>query len=117
MNERTRHLKIKIVNLADEARTIRAEERKLKPHHDGSGYNRPYFGLHDHRVGIVRNAARANLLAYGFLRGRPYSALEGPNTRKPIDWKRVKRIVLRFGGDPEAFDAWRDEAVGKKAAA
>jgi len=117
MTERIRHLKIKIVNLADEARTIRAEERKLKPRHDGSGYNRAYFDLHDHRVGIVRDAARTNLLAYAFLRGRPYSSVEGPNTRKSVDWKRVKRTVRRFGGDEAAFEEWMPEAAEEREAA
>ena len=97
-NERIRHLKIKIVNLADEARTIRAEEGKT------SGMVK--WRLQEHRKTIVRDAARCNLLAYAFLRGMPYELAESPNTTKEIDWSRVKRIVKAFGGDPDLLDDW-----------
>ena len=98
MNERIRHLKIKIVNLADEARTIRAEELKTS----GQARN----DLHDHRVHRVRDAARANLLAYAFLREVPYELVESPNTTKEIDWPRVRKIVRTFGGDDELLAEW-----------
>lgn len=97
-NERIRHLKIKIVNLADEAKTIRKEEAKT------SGMVK--WRLQDHRKTIVRDAARANLLAYAYLRGIPYSAVEAQNTRKEIDWPRVRRIVRSFGGNSDDVGDW-----------
>jgi hypothetical protein len=39
-------------------------------------YCSEYEELRRHRQGIVGNEARASLLAYGFLRGRPYAAME-----------------------------------------
>ena len=116
-NERTRHLKIKIINLADEARTIRAEERKVvsdyrAKHGDhngdlpGSVHIPEVNSLHDHRVHTVRDAARSNLLAYAFLREVPYELVESPNTVKPIDWTRVRKIVEAFGGDPDLVADW-----------
>jgi len=118
---RNRHLKIKIINLADEARTIRHEENKLhsfdKKLKDGGKQKRHYperVVLADHRRGVVRDAARCNLLAYAFLRGMPYERAESPNTTKEIDWARVKRIVKTFGGDPDAVQDWW---VGRKEAA
>ena len=97
-NERIRHLKIKIINLADEARTIRAEEGKT------SGMEK--WGLQHHRRTVVRSAARANLLAYAFLRGMPYERVESPNTTAEIDLARVKKIVKTFGGDPDLVLDW-----------
>lgn len=98
MDERTRHLKVKIKNLADEARTIRHEESKT------SGMER--WSLRHHRKTVVRRAARHNLLAYAFLRGRPYSHIESARTERLPEWKRVKKIATDFGGDPERFDNW-----------
>jgi hypothetical protein len=121
MNERTRHLKVKIKNLADEARTIRQEESKT------SGMER--WSLQHHRKTVVRRAARHNLLAYAFLRGRPYSRVESACTENTPDWKRIRKIALDFGGDPERLDDWildaeawlagerrRRELAGEKAA-
>jgi len=118
-NERIRHLKIKIVNLADEARTIRAEEKKVvkqyRRKHGGELTNKTgsYIPgqsiLAEHRRGRVREAARANLLAYAYLRGVPYECVESPNTVKPIDWPRVRKIIQTFGGDGNETKvrAWR----------
>ena len=102
MEERTRHLKVKVKNLADEARTIRQEERKT------SGMER--WHLQHHRKTVVRRAARHNLLAYAFLRGRPYSRVESAATRRLPEWKRVRNVVTTFGGDAERFDDWIREA-------
>lgn len=127
MTERSIHLKIKIVNLADEARTIRAEERKAlrrhrKEHDNGDGSLRPensncelYAGLRNHRVTIVRSAARVNQLAYGFLRGVPYAAVEAYARSSP-NFPEVRKIALRFSVEG-AWDeaAWRDwEDAGRK---
>lgn len=102
MEERTRHLKVKVKNLAEEARIIRKEEAQT------SGMER--WSLQHHRKTVVRRAARHNLLAYAFLRGRPYSCVESTSTRNLPEWKRIKKIATDFGGDPERFDNWIQEA-------
>ena len=51
---------------------------------------------------IVRPEARASLLAYAYLRGRPLDSLERPGSRSP-DWDNVRRIAKRFSG-PVSFD-------------
>ena len=91
-----RELKIKIKNLADEARTIREEEKKT------CGMER--WDLQHHRKTVVRPAARANLLAYACLRGMHYGRME-PKVGEKFSykwnrwdtWKRVKKIVETFG--------------------
>ena len=114
MNPRATHLKIKIVNLADEARTIRKEERKAleAAREEGTSdlYN-VYFGLREHRTGIVRNAARTNLLAYGFLRGRSYAQMEQKTSEAP-DFYQVFKVVKRFGTPEDLlrWETWQDEA-------
>ena len=110
---RKTHLKIKIINLADEARTIKAEERKLKA--AGRGPSKDYQDLHLHRTGIVRNAARHNLLAYGYLRGVPYRAMEA-KCAEPPNWLQVRKIVERFGGDLTHFEGWKGGEEIPKAA-
>ena len=117
-NERIRHLKLKIVNLADEANNIRREQRKVVRKHrkrygndDGRLPSGEYIPaqnlLHEHRVGIVRGAARANLLAYAYMRGIPYRAVE-QRTHKPFPLKRVQSVVKIFGGDHTGVEAWKN---------
>ena len=101
MNERTRHLRIKIINLADEARTIRSEERKT------AGMEK--WNLQHHRKTVVRSAARANLLAYAFLRGIPYSKVERYSESEP-NWTAIGKTALRFGGEEDAWTDWEAEA-------
>jgi hypothetical protein len=55
--------------------------------------------LHKHRTHDVRVEARAALLAYGLLRGKPYSKIEPPNSTIPNAIK-VVGLVARFGGMP-----------------
>lgn len=90
-------LKVKIKSLADEARTIRKEELKLC----GAPVNPQREELYLHRTRDVRGEQRAALLAYAFIRGKPYGAQE----RAPMnldnwtmpDWKRVAQLVRKFG--------------------
>ena len=90
-------LKIKIKNLAAEAKIIRQEERK----------NGPYKAeLADHRRGIVRRVARDTQVAYGFLRGRAYKEIE-PNAKTQPNWKAVQRMVENY------FNQGRDETDSK----
>jgi hypothetical protein len=119
MRHQLRFLKIKIKSLAAEARIIRREEKR------SSGELQRQ--LCEHRRRVVRRAARHNLLAYSFLRGRRYEQLE----RSPFgpDWTEVSKLVVRFGvchdgevetvaqfearrkQQGEAFAAWTKNAV------
>lgn len=101
MNTRLIHLRIKIKTAAAEAGFIRAEARKVR------GDTR--WDLNAHRTGKLRNHARVNLLAYGALRGVPYSAMER-RCELPPDFPGVEKVALRFGGDPERVEYWIGEA-------
>jgi hypothetical protein len=120
------YLKVKIKSLADEARTIKAEERKwfqvekqtirndsgqkiatiITTHRKRTpeqvaachvGQPHPlFFGLRDHRIKVVRPEARAANIAYGFLRGRDYQRIENKAHEAP-NWKRVEELVAKFG--------------------
>lgn len=93
-------LRVKIKSLAEEARIIRQEERRVR----GSRADTQRGYLHWHRVNIVRAEARAAQLAYAFLRGnRSYKQTE-PNASEPVWIDRVKRLVSKFG--------WYDQATG-----
>ncbi len=107
MLDRRTHLKVKIKNLADEARTIRSEEQKAKKRsrslakkHGGpikDTYLR--YSLWEHRCGprdgIVRREARSSLLAYAFIRGLSYEQVE--KKAKPFDLAAVSRNIETFG--------------------
>lgn len=117
---RNTHLKIKIKTLVAEVAIIRLEERKaltkaryvkwgtnpetgrygripVEPDEPGAYLDcSAYWGLVNHRKGIVRDATRTNLLAYGFLRGRSYEQMER-TTRNPPDLKEVEKVARRFG--------------------
>lgn len=86
-------LKIKIKNLADEARTIRKEEQKL--------HGMEKWKLQHHRKTVVRNAARRTLIAYQILRGREWTqhALQAPNydVRVIADHKEIQRMLKKYG--------------------
>lgn len=89
-------LKIKIASLSEEARIIRAEEKK----HIGERHN----AIHNHRVVDVRRAQRATLVAYGYLRGKAYRQIE-PKTRWDVapydrpgpDWNKVENMCVTYG--------------------
>jgi len=53
-------------------------------------------GLRLHRIGILRDEARATQLAYAFARGVPYGVCE--KTSKRLDVKRVFEIVRSMVG-------------------
>lgn len=115
-------LKVKIKNLAAEALIIRLEEdkalcrgrggaaytpsgtpggdkkpkRKPSPHRDEVKYR----SLREHRVFDVRREQRASLLAYAFIRGKSYAAVEKPHKDNTPDLDRVQKLVEKFGGMP-----------------
>lgn len=100
------YLKIKIMSLAAEARIIRREE------HRWPGPSDIRNGLHLHRICDVRNEARASLLAYGYLRGRPYAAVEDAKVADsfPRQQALAKAAVIatRFGQQAVSKDAMKD---------
>jgi hypothetical protein len=113
-------LRVRIKELAQEAKFIRFEENKIKskqkinfnayysvdgkylgewtqPDKNSSDFN----SLRFHRTYDVRNAARAAQLAYAFLREKPYKTIE-PKTYTPAYEmhkikKEVKRLATKFG--------------------
>jgi hypothetical protein len=113
-----RGMKVRIKELAQEAKFIRFEENKIKSNklyiqnYDDLPPERKAFvnqmacdhrELRSHRKVEVREAARAAQLAYGFLRDIPYSEIE--NKRKPEKEYRfnnyikpeIKRLTKKFG--------------------
>lgn len=117
---RKTYLKIKICSLAAEAAIIHREEsrwrERSRPYRaaiqtsDGKeplpnavtelrDADLTFWGLREHRTGVVRPECRASLIAYGLIRGLPYSKIERPRAGNEPDWARVERIVARFGQD------------------
>ncbi len=83
-------LKIKVKNLADEARTIRLEENKL---HGMAKWN-----LQHHRKTVVRDAARRSQLAYQIVRGRDWrSCCSNDGFTRMSDFSEVSRMVKKYG--------------------
>ncbi len=113
-------LKVKIKSLAAEARIIRLEEKRaskrryIKPSVSISrvwtyhGDNDLRESLHRHRIDVVRVEARHSLLAYAFLRGVPYAAVERRpkigcqkfSQWVPPNWAKVEAMVIKFGSVP-----------------
>lgn len=95
-----RHLRVRIKELASEAKHIRHEERQV------SGMEK--WRLQHHRKTIVRSAARRYLLAYGYMRSTPYRVIEQKCDPDNVpSWKEVAKIVTKFGGDATNIDEWR----------
>lgn len=101
MSERLTHLRIKIKNLADEARTIREEARRT------SGMAK--WDLNHHRTTVVRPHARHNLLAYGLLRGTPYEVIERQCYEAP-NFATVEKHARKFGATDDEIAAWIEAA-------
>jgi len=93
-------LKVNIKSLAAEAVINRQQARLL------SGVDR--WGLNHHRKTVLRREARAALLAYAYLRGKPRGYMEGAGASTP-DMKHLKKKVERFANgnyDEANFDGW-----------
>lgn len=84
-------LRIKVKALAEEARIIRKEERRLP------GPNALRAELHWHRIGVVRYEARATHIAYGLIRGRPLERIERSETRTEALWEKVRAMIKKYG--------------------
>jgi hypothetical protein len=116
-NPKTLFLKIKIINLADEAKLIRRHERIARVHADAC-LNDDYRDQHkmtveslkNHRKTVVRDAARNTLLAYGYLRGRRYRQMEAASRTSP-NWSEVERMIKKYGpmGALDGFEVWKSQ--------
>jgi len=90
MRDQRIQLKIKIKNLADEARTIRTEERKV--------HGMEKWNLQHHRKTVVRGAARRTQIAYQFIRGRDWKSCASHNGFTRLsDFSEVSRMVKKYG--------------------
>jgi len=99
-------LKCKIGALAAEARFTRKQERRemknarrVDAKFPDTAPNNPgrrirALDMRLHRVGTIRITARTALLAYAFLRGKPYLLVERKCYRKPR-WAEVEKEILR----------------------
>lgn len=88
--DKRRHLKVKIKNLAEEARIIRSEERKV--------HGMEKWELQHHRRTVVRDEARRSLVAYAIIRGKDPSVHESNDLYKRAgDEGPVKRMVEKYG--------------------
>ncbi len=96
---RIKHLKIKIMSLAMESRLIRDEANGIKPCYNSDRVE-TYEGLYHHRIHTVRPAARHALLAYAYLRGVKYRAVETTCRREP-KWIVVAKNVAAFSDIPK----------------
>lgn len=116
--DRRIHLKVKIKSLAEEARIIRKEERKLKGQISRTSSEYPedikekrdqVINLVHHRKGVVGHEARHTHLAYAIFRGTPYHKLELKCREKPI-FRKIKEMAHRFGASEEDVTNWVDDA-------
>jgi hypothetical protein len=86
------YLRVKLRSLAAEARVIKHEERRAKRWRQTAKLE----ALRDHRIHVVRDEARHSHLAYGFIRGVPYRAMEHKCRHKP-ELNRIVRMVQKYG--------------------
>lgn len=91
-------LKVKIKSLATEAEHIRLEEEKAK----NASKFKTRRGLSEHRRVTVRRAARATLIAYGFLKGKKFNDIEKVSYEQP-NWSMVRAMVRKYG-----CEVWRE---------
>jgi len=124
-------LKVKILSLGAEAQIIRIEEARLdaqiahcrarckaEPFHKElyiAGFQDQRGELAGHRKGAVRCEARDALLAYCFLRGKRYLAVEPKRFTDP-DWKNIERMVLKYGKGrhqdlKQSLEMWQQSAA------
>lgn len=109
--DRRELLKIKVKNLADEARTIRHQEKKTQ------GVFRDE--LANHRRLVVRDAARHTQLAYGLIRGVDLRQMEanagmislsGQAWGQP-DWAAIKKMIVKYGPKDFVFPDYFTDGV------
>lgn len=86
--DRREMLRVKLKNLADEARLIRREEQRT--------HGQLREELYLHRIGVVRQASRETLLAYGFIKGLTLEQME-PTRHSEPNWDNVKKMLKKYG--------------------
>ncbi len=94
--DRREMLRVKLKSLAEEARIIRREEQRT--------HGRLRDELHLHRVGVVREAARATHIAYGLIKGRTYEQIERTAIYGP-DWAAVEKMLAKYGPKGAKIDS------------
>lgn len=95
-------LRVKIKSLAEEAKIIRHEERRIGTTRFPQMYQDSVRGcLRHHRVTRVRDEARAAQLAYAIMRGVPYVKVEGV-AAKAVPISRIASILKSM--------AWYDDS-------
>lgn len=112
INSKAIFLRVKAKHLAEEARIIRQEERKLKAipwqnrrsewkYFGETRFEDPVNLLSDHRKRDVRNEARATQLARKYIAGKPYRSVEPvcKDKHKLYIWilPRVLKMVQKYG--------------------
>lgn len=137
------HLRVKVHSLSHEMRYIRRQENKWKERakharqrakshpsavDEGEARRLAYFegnfwSLRNHRTGM-KTDARNSHLAYGCMRGMPYSRMEqlcygvykGHGVKEP-QWGKIEAMVQRFSKDEpnpqefmQRFAQWLEEA-------
>ena len=86
--DRREMLRVKLKNLAQEAKLIRREEQR--------SFGQLREELYRHRIDVVRVAARETHLAYGFIRGRAWADME-QNPETFPNWEAVRKMVKKYG--------------------
>lgn len=105
-------LKIKAKSLAAEAVIIRKEEMKhlnasrIPGNNRGPDHKKIFWGLRDHRTGIVRQEARATHLARAYIRGKDRSTLELHPVKDISLMKRVQTLVRKYSSEREEMDVF-----------
>ena len=114
-NIRKTHLKVKIKTLVAETKIIYKEENKLRNHKnfkdqkDQSVY-KEYQELKSHRIKVVKDHTRHNLLAYGALRNIAYSKMEIKCHQLP-HLQQVIKIAKAFNIDEKQLEIWIGNAI------
>lgn len=116
-------LKVKAINLGDEARTIKRFEQKflstarwngfqLKLEHNSDEARQAelrvrrakaaagFDSLRHHRVTVVRSEARATNIARAIIKGVPYDAVER-EPHSPPNWVAVERMLYKYGSSKD----------------
>ncbi len=100
-------LKIKSKVLAAEAKIIALEESRAKKR----GKTELLTELHQHRIEVVRKAARTTHLARGFMRGLRYRQIEKKTRKSVPNRTEVLKLLERYGNPNFRTETSREERV------
>lgn len=95
---------MKIKSLAEEAKIIRAEQRRYP------GQSETFRSLYLHRIFVVRREFRATHLLRMYAKGRPYNTVE-PNADRFCYFRgeairKAVKMGERFGINTSGFEEW-----------